>query len=248
MRIATALLLLVSGAAVASAATVTYEPFKSAEGWTYGNNQNSGLMELNAETGVMALSNKNWSQSYAYKTIDSISLAKPTDSLTFSFTCRGDEFGGMSISLVGTEKTITVGFISYENGGTQYAVHTPLADTATHLNVSGFPVDDIKDITTGVRFSSTFQAVTFTGGIAWDDEASQYQLSISDGQNTLSDIDLGTSFDIQKLHVSADGWNNRTYSFTDFSITADIASVPEPTTASLSLLALAGLMARRRRS
>ncbi len=248
MRLATAILLTLSGAAVASAATTTtYNPFKSADGWAYGNNQNPGYLSLDAENGTMTLDQKAWSQSYAYKTIETITLAKPTDSLTFSFTFRGNETGGMSLSLVGAEQTISIGSLSYADAGTQYAVHATVADTANHLKDAGIPAADMVDISTDLKLSETVNAITFTGAIAWNDEVSQYQLSISDGQNTLNQINLGAGVDVRKIHVTADGWGDRVYTFSDFSITTTSEIVPAPTTASLSLLALMGLMARRRR-
>jgi len=82
---------------------------------------------------------------------------------------------------------------------------------------------------------------TVTAEIRWDNEADAFMLTVS--ADTVTDsisVELGQSVTIEQLGVGLDG---AAHSITSVSLSV----VPEPATATLSLLALAGLAARRRR-
>ena len=89
-------------------------------------------------------------------------------------------------------------------------------------------------------------ATTLTGLIAWNEVAEQFQLTFStNATNSEKVINLGSSFTTTSMVVTSFADTGTSGTLSDISL--KVTSVPEPTTATLSLLALAGLAARRRR-
>lgn len=93
---------------------------------------------------------------------------------------------------------------------------------------------------------------TSTISIAWDGDSYAITLGSSAVAETVS-YDLGiTKFDVAKLVVTIEGGSSYTDGRDAWKTTTmsnlTIGVVPEPTTATLSLLPLAGLAARRRRA
>ena len=86
--------------------------------------------------------------------------------------------------------------------------------------------------------------LTLTTEIAWSAEKSQFVATVSYGadKTILNTYDLGKSYSLDKLVFSMDGGSQKVSNLKIITNT-----IPEPTTATLSLLALAGLAARRRR-
>jgi hypothetical protein len=86
--------------------------------------------------------------------------------------------------------------------------------------------------------------VTFT--VAYDTTLAQFVGTLALGDKT-ADINLGESFGVNAITATFDGAAAYVGKVNDMKLTVTTIPVPEPTTATLSLLALAGLASRRRR-
>ncbi|MBR4311518.1 MAG: PEP-CTERM sorting domain-containing protein, partial [Akkermansia sp.] len=94
-------------------------------------------------------------------------------------------------------------------------------------------------------------STTYTGQIAWDSEKNAFVLDLTqlyNGQEYSASYILGETYDLTGISIALDGNSTNgdkdVFTVSNFTISH---TVPEPTTATLSLLALAGLAARRRR-
>ena len=93
-------------------------------------------------------------------------------------------------------------------------------------------------------------ALTLTSTIQWDATQSAFVATVTYGDNNavLGTAVLGETFTLEKINLSVDTGQKGSDLFAQVSnLTVSANIVPEPTTATLSLLALAGLAARRRR-
>ncbi len=256
MKLATTLLIALS-AAVASAATTTYTPLTDTEGWVLGRRDDGKqLFTIDAAAGTISVTNSNWGQETAVKQLSAIALTQPTDSMTFSYTLyNNDNNVPFSVALVGSSQAIVMGTLAYNSSAnTQYAVTDVLPSTFDSSKALQYTIEQIatEDI---VKLSDKGApyTITYTASIAWSDTSNQFELSVSDGTNTHTGIALGDAVDFNQVYISADGHSGQWgWTASDLSIsvtTADAPSenIPEPTTATLSLLALTGLAARRRR-
>ena len=145
-------------------------------------------------------------------------------------------------------------------GTTDYGSSTLAATMVTEKQTSGqyfgyaqalrFNVGNSSDRFQGVSYNAdTMANVTLgstgaltTAEIAWNSIANQFELTLSSGDSTDSVL-IGESFTFDRLIFAADGAVPQSITNMAMSIT----TVPEPATASLSLLGLAALMMRRRR-
>ncbi len=255
MKLVTTLFIALS-AALASAATTTYTPLTDAEGWNLGRRSDGKpYFTIDAAAGSISVTNSNWGQETAVKQLSAIELTQPTDSLTFSYTLyNNDNNVPFSVALVGSSQAIVMGTLMYDSqADTQYAVTSVLPGSFVSGKAPQYTTEQISaaDI---VKLSDMNAActVTYTASIAWNAASSQFELSVSDGTNTHTGIALGSSVDFNQVYISADGHSGQWgWTASDLSISVTKAdptpSIPEPTTATLSLLALAGLAARRRR-
>ncbi len=258
MKLTTTLILALS-TAVASAATTTYTPLTNAEGWEYGS-RNATNFSLNATTGTLSLTGSNWGQQRAYKTIDAISLSA-ADTLTFSFDLyNNDKSCAFSVALVGNTQAIVAGTLIYDStrgkGPSQYAVTSVLPDDfdtgkAPNYTSEQIASADIKTLASTPSYLS--DTLTYNATIKWDDTTDQFVMDITAGDVTASSITLGQTVDINQIYISGDGnsgswgWNLSNFSLAVTTPDVPSGNIPEPATATLSLLALAGLAARRRR-
>ena len=236
---------------VAAADTVTIAPLTSSEGWTVGH-QNDGKTTdavLDTTAATLTLTSGNWSRGYGVYTLaDAITLTNEADRLTVSFTINTTDLNSLVTgTLVGSDKAITLGHGSYSDEGKKGIQSGISTDTTgVFYNMQGSKTGGVFVTPDKTTVDGTFTAntpLTLTTTIEWDTEKSLFVASLSYGSTSLSSYDLGTSYTLDKLVFSLDGASTQTVS--GVSISANI--VPEPTTATLSLLALAGLAARRRR-
>ena len=99
----------------------------------------------------------------------------------------------------------------------------------------------IADKTDGSTSSRVIREI-----ITWNDDAQKFVATIYVDGDVAGTQDLGSSYTLNKISVASAGNNNEWQSQPSFS-NMQLTVVPEPTTATLSLLALMGLAARRRR-
>ncbi len=192
-----------------------------------------------------------------------IVLSHKEDSLVFSYNITNDSVGNYALTLafIGTDQnkddvvvvTGKSGYSSFSQGTS--AVYSTLADGKTGFAFeSSTPQGNyIQQLGTNNNISGSLPksaTTTLTGTIAWSDEIEKFQLTFStSATQTVKVIDLGTSFTTESLVITSfantDIANHTCGSLSNISMV--VTSVPEPATATLSLLALAGLCARRRR-
>ncbi len=192
-----------------------------------------------------------------------IVLSHKEDSLVFSYDITNDNTGNYSLTLafIGTDQnnadvvvgTGKSGYTTFAQGTS--AAYSTLADGKTGFvfETSSLQGDHIQRLGTANNISGSLPKnakTTLTGTIAWSDEVEKFQLTFStSATSTVKVIDLGTSFTAESLVITSFA-NTDTATHTCGSlsnISMVVTSVPEPATATLSLLALAGLAARRRR-
>lgn len=211
--------------------------------------------------GVITPSKSDWETfDYAKYALDeTITLSAPADTLDFSFTVNRPyaEHGGikslttLTFALTGGSQAIIVGHNNEQNY-TSSAAELQVG-TSSSIGDYGYIFRGTnKGECIGVSASKSlnggmpFGASTITGKIAWNTTDSVFTLTLTSSawtNNEALKFDLGKSVTVDNVVFSVNGVD--TPSFTAASIST--YSVPEPTTATLSLLALAGLAARRRR-
>ncbi len=218
--------------------------------WTTGSRYGRPTWVQNE--GALTLTNSNWSQAYAvYDFADNV-----TGSWSFSATVdRFDGSAGFTLTLIGNNQAITIGTTVYESG-------TGFYGTTTNTAANGYSFQDALGDINGTKVDSPIQLVegpfnvnqnaVITGYTTLDDD-SNVILTLSLGGSAVATagvatINLGKDFELDKISVWGDGGNNRkNWAVTSLTVTTKSDVVPEPATATLSLLALAGLAARRRR-
>lgn len=247
------LITLLALAGVAWADTVSIAPLTSSEGWSVGhqNTNKSTNAVLDTTAATLTLTNADWSRGYGVYTLaDAITLTNETDRLTVSFTINTTDLNSLVTgTLVGSGKAIALGHGSYDNSGNggngiQSGISTDT--TGVFYNMQTSTTGGVF-VTPDKKVNNSFTAntpLTLTTTVEWDTTKSQFVASLSYGKTSLTSYDLGTSYTLDKLVFSLDGGNS-TQTVSGVSVSANL--VPEPATATLSLLALAGLAARRRR-
>lgn len=242
-----ALALAASTAAVAD--TVTYNDLlQRGDGWTLASGRNRGNIQFS--DGTASAANSNWGQGTATYTLsDAISLRNPGDTFSFSYTLNtnGTIDAALTLSFIGSTGTVVTGMSLYSagNGSVQYGYSS--SDTTVHAYAFGNTNWD-NNVATNIEAAgslgtaSTTDTFTISGTVSW--QGDQFVMSLGD-EHTLN---LGSGFEVSSLAILIDGPNSdQVPSMSGLTLTATTAIVPEPATATLSLLALAGLAARRRR-
>ena len=249
------------------AAADTYEPLKDttttaandeavaadAKGWITGNKYNYS-MTIDATTNSIYNNDANWyGDAATYRFAEVLTLAK-SEELKFSFDfTRGADNSVQSITLVGTTQAVVIGHGNYANDTDLHVgISTNVANATTGEGAHGYVFAGagtanqgfIADLSIGQTLKGGMPVGTSTikGSVAWDGDS--YLLTLTSSSATDSDsltYDLGTTFDVRDLVFTFDGPTDTKLANLTMSI------VPEPATATLSLLALAGLAARRRR-
>ena len=208
----------------------------------------------------------NWkTKGYAgYSFGESITLSAPEDVLDFSFTATRPSLIHDKENVEKSLTFLTFALTGRSGDNTQAIVigHGNSNDyeaTAAELQIGisdsvgehGYTFEGSKapwtvsassELEGGMPFGTT----TVSGQIAWDATDNLFTLTLNSSaltNNATLKFDLGKSVTVDGVVLSVYGVDTPT--ITAASVSATI--VPEPTTATLSLLALAGLAARRRR-
>ena len=234
-------------AGVAMGGTSTITPLSETTGWTDVSLRNRAKWTHVDDT--LTLDNSNWGQ--AVSTYDLVTNLG--DPLTFAFDItRGSVSAGISVVFIGTKKTLVIGTKDYGNGTMFYGTTDNVSAESYYLNTAWD-----KGITLGsetlLDSALNYNATASVSGSTQVNAAGNTILTLSVSSTTATSsgtatVDLGKDFILDKIMICGDGANNATgiWTVSAMSVTGSTV-VPEPTTATLSLLALAGLAARRRR-
>ncbi len=235
---------------VASAATIT--PITEGEWTTHGT--------AVVADGTISTTNTNWQVDAATYTLSESLIYADTDTLSFSFDAKNNGSGNscLTLAFIGSTNAIVLGHGSYNSpaDAIQVAVTDSVGITGGYVFANTNPSDDLT-LTAAKTLSSAMPAggatTTISGTISWDGDTWALELGSSATDSTLT-YDLGiTTLDVSKIMVTIEGGGSPTHNNTDWqtpvmsNLSISTPAVPEPTTATLSLLALAGLAARRRR-
>lgn len=238
--------------------TFELSPLTDAASWTFGTNKstNDTSHDASISNGVLKVDACGWKQSYGVYDLTSTNVVfenNGVDKLAFSFDVQypgstGSKAGDLAVMLSfigkdsnGNDVVVTMGHGSYSHG--QYR-RFELGTTGTLGNFYQTQAAD----TAGV-YVSDFQTVlgifelgnkTTVSGAFTLNEAGQTVLSVYGLEKTLDLVSISS------IHIGIDGDSGATPSVSGLKL-AYTTMVPEPATATLSLLALAGLAARRRR-
>lgn len=251
------ILLALSAMAQAAETPLVYNDlFATTEGWTMSKGRPSDKADfiINTADQTMSLTNSNWSQSIAVYDFSERPVCATSDiPLSFSVTLNTADQKAYTMALIGTNQTIVVG-THYDWTPLQYGI-TSTVDSA---NAYGFgswtsSVYKMLDADTEVHAFDTNKAantpITISGLSSYDTVSGTYSLTLSIGEDTHTITGL-ENLNVVKLSFSGDGTNkqnNTDVTNVTFSALSLTGATPEPATATLSLLALAGLAARRRR-
>lgn len=218
--------------------------------WTEYNMQDS----ITTDTDSITLPS-SWGGPTAWITLDSAISLGQDQTLTFSYTYSSTTNNGIyGISFQGEG-----GASAFMIGNTAYGTRDLAASTAT-LGTTGFyqnkaqnlrydagnSGDRIQTVTGGINLGAVSPGLV-EASIAFDSTAAAFIMTLECGEQSET-LNLGSTVAFDTISFSGDA--NATQSFTGLSMnitTAPTTAVPEPTTATLSLLALAGLAMRRRR-
>ncbi len=257
------LITLLTLAGMASAYTTTVNPL-TLGGWTLDPNN---ATKLSLVDGVLSsTSGLHWDVGTATQSItstlgyatDYFACTTETDTLTFSFDVTNNGTGNscLTLALIGKENVIVVGHGTYDKPGDAVQIAVTNNTTASgYLMASTEAITGAANLTAGATLAGAMptggNTSTISGSIAWDGDS--YTLTVSSSAITeTTTYDLGlSSIDVSALMITLEGGDNggqdwdETPSVTNLTITGNV--IPEPATATLSLLALAGLAARRRR-
>ena len=243
------LLAILALSGIVSAAPLTMSLLTS-DGDNYGAWTGSGTVDKDAGTYVPEATWKGCIATYTLN--ESILLSKPQDTLSFSYELVNSADGNcaLTVSLVGENMVLGTGKGNENWAQGAQALYFELGENKTGFVFADHGVSEnvqesvaaSGDNITGATPKS--QTATLTGTIAWDVESEQFMLTYTSDKvaDTELKVALGATFDVSKIVITSTGAANACASLSKLTLT-----VPEPTTATLSLLALCGLAARRRR-
>lgn len=217
-----------------------------------------------ATTDTSASVGSGWGGATAlYKLDDAITLAQH-ERVLFSYTYTNpattqNSIYGVTLRGASGAQAIVFGNTGYHDSNIAIAA-APLASEG-YANCSAIDTDLPAGTAQALRADhgnsgDRFQDVTFAAEntialslpvsytvdseIAFDRTLGQFVLTATVGEDTVK-LELGNSVSFDTIVFATDGNNTQTYS------NISLQHLPEPATATLSLLALAGLCARRRR-
>lgn len=228
---------------------LSLRPLEEESGWTIGhqNTQKTANPDINADSGTLTYTEGNWSRGYAVYTLDSpIVLQNVQDTLTFAMTIQTSDTNSLIVgTLIGSDSALAFGQGNYN---TDVQMGTTDAEPGDFYNLQRSDTGGTY-VTPSSTASGIFSAntpLTLTSSIAWDANENAFIATVTygDGDTVLGKANLGQSFSLEQISLSTDGASTQTIS--DVQLSAHIL-IPEPATATLSLLALSALCLRRRR-
>ena len=174
--------------------------------------------------------------------------------LTFSYTVNMS--GGDSVttfSLLGSNGAVSMGtaYKYQDKDTTRSAIRLGssgeinnryvISNSGDRDGVSYIRGENFTELTTPASANTPY---TLTFIVTYDQTAGQFVGTLGYSLSTdVKQINLGNEFNVNKIAATFDG-NTQTYVS---NMSLSVVTIPEPTTATLSLLALAGLAVRRRR-
>lgn len=243
------LIALMALAGIASAET--YTPLTETEGWSAAAGRDRGYWTQDATAGTLTLTNSNWGQATATYTFEE-ALSGTWEFTTQVYRTSGN--AAFAFTLVGNNYAVSIGTLEYTSGTAYYGTTDNV--TAKHYSFKevwdngGAKVDGTEFVAGAFNTNHT---ATISGFTTLDaDNNVMLTLNVTGTAPGLTPgtttINLGKDFELSKIAISGDGPNNHAniWTVSNMSVTTT-ETVPEPATATLSLLALAGLAARRRR-
>lgn len=243
------LITLLALAGVASAETV--DLLASSDGWEFSQSSLSG--------GVL-IGTGHWKSGYAYYTLGTPITLSTSDTLELSYTLTFNTTSDVAatVALHSSSDVLAFGAKTYVGSsndaplciGYSTATEAIEANAITFAANNGYGYIFTSYTDTGVTAGITRSSENETAShsirevISWSGD--KYVASIYVDGNAVGTQDLGTSYTLEKITFASAG-NTTSYDSRPSVSNMQLALIPEPTTATLSLLALAGLAARRRR-
>ena len=215
----------------------------SNDGWTFGTGR-AGRGNWSVTEVGLALNNCNWGQSHATYDFEKSFTGCWDMNATVD---RYDNNAVFALTLVGSTQAITIGSKDY-GSGTAYYGTTDVLDARAYALSGAW--DNGGTLVTGTSLVegafNVNQTATLSASTVLDADANVI-LTLTVGGTAVENagvatINLGKDFALERIVISGDGRN----STANWNVTS-LTVVPEPATATLSLLALVGLAARRRR-
>ncbi|MGN0828575.1 MAG: PEP-CTERM sorting domain-containing protein [Akkermansia sp.] len=225
-------------AASGLASAATYTPLESSDSWTLASGRYTPVQYDNG-----TLYSSGWNQGYAHYDFSTPITLSEGESLKWSFDLTSNH-------------TNTVATLTFETASVNVVMGSGAYDTNIGYGVTnddsttGYVVSGGWGVQLGASFKN-FSNVTFTAGTPYtmsgliSKGGDNYTMTIDVNGVNYATVDLGAEFALNGIVFSADGANDVGQGSRLSNLT--LTTVPEPATATLSLLALAGLAARRRR-
>ena len=249
-------LMALAGVAVGETNTLdkSYTPLVSTDNWTHGTlNHTSWIYSESDQTLTYSPTGASGAAVSTYILSDAL-FAEEGKPLTFSFAIsRGSANAGVSFALVGNHHAVVVGTKDYTSGELFSAVSDNVSAKAYYCSSTWASQGVVNVGGSSLLVSAlNYNAVATISGSAVINEEGNTILTLSATSTTTEQTstityDLGKDFSFNKLVIGADNSGTGTGVWSVSGIQMAGRIIPEPATATLSLLALAGLAARRRR-
>ena len=245
-------LMALAGMASAETELISINPLTSSSYWGTWSHANNNTIT----NGVLSGS-PNWQVDPSVFTLKGPVTFTNEQSFDFSFDITNNGTGNsmLTLAFIGSSHAVVVGHGTYASPADQIQVAVTDNITAQGYGfATTHPTDDAQ-LTAGATLDGGLPTggatTTLSGNISWDTDSWVLTLNSSAVAGQALTLDTGlTSFDLKKIMVTIEGGSSPTDGRNDWK-TATLSNmsvvIPEPATATLSLLALAGLAARRRR-
>ena len=201
-----------------------------------------------------------WKGGYATYTLDTPITLNYNMTLELSYTMtfinKSDVAG--TVALHSSSDVLAFGAKTYNGGDNDAPFCIGYSEDESAINANaitfgegyGYRLSSYQEtpVTAGIagKIDNTTASHSIKEIITWRDEVQKYVATIYVDKVYAGEQTLGSSYTLEKISVASSGNHEQWRSQPSFS-DMQIKLVPEPTTATLSLLALCGLAARRRR-